>query len=128
MMGRSIPNRNRGALLALMCHGDPDRCYKVKGRALPLCARCIAFYPLFIIICFLSMPFFLLWKIEALTMTIVFVLLVSPLVLDGGTQYLGWRMSNNPLRTLTGALAGLGCGLALSYLSVRLLLILFRSQ
>lgn len=121
MMDRSISKSNRGTLLGLLCHGDPDRCYRVRGKALPLCARCIAFYPLFLISAILSIPLFLILSFEALTMTIAFVLLVCPLVVDGCTQYFGLRTSNNLLRTITGALAGLGCGLSLSYLSVRLL-------
>jgi uncharacterized membrane protein len=36
------------------------------------------------------------------------VLLVVPLVVDGGTQTLGWRQSNNSLRLVTGMVAGVG--------------------
>jgi uncharacterized membrane protein len=45
------------------------------------------------------------------------LLLLAPLVVDGGLQYLGLYESNNPLRVITGLAAGAGvaflyCGLA----------------
>jgi uncharacterized membrane protein len=110
---------DRGPLLTLMCHGDPDRCYTVRGRPLPLCARCIAFYPLFLISALISFPLFLLVTLKAFVMTIIFILMVLPLVIDGYSQYIGLRRSNNPLRTITGGSAGIGCGLALAYLVSR---------
>jgi len=34
--------------------------------------------------------------------------MISPLIIDGITQYLGFRESNNALRFLTGLAAGIG--------------------
>ena len=36
------------------------------------------------------------------------ILLCIPLVIDGGSQYLKWRMSNQRLRLITGILCGIG--------------------
>ncbi len=40
------------------------------------------------------------WKIA--------IILCIPLVLDGGSQYLNWRISNQVLRLITGILCGIG--------------------
>ena len=34
-----------------------------------------------------------------------------PAFIDGTTQFMGWRMSNNTLRFLTGFMAGFGVGI-----------------
>jgi len=36
------------------------------------------------------------------------LVLQLPALADGGTQYRGWRTSNNPLRVVTGVLSGVG--------------------
>ena len=46
---------------------------------------------------------------------IVFSITIVPLAVDGWTQYLGWRRSNNTLRLITGLLAGLGAGFTFVY-------------
>lgn len=37
----------------------------------------------------------------------IFLLMIAPCVIDGATQYLGYRLSTNILRAFTGALAGI---------------------
>jgi uncharacterized membrane protein len=49
----------------------------------------------------------------------VFAILSGPLVLDGWTQYIGLRTSNNVLRSITGALAGAGMGFGITYMIIR---------
>ncbi len=84
----------------LGCHQMPERSFFYKGYQFPVCARCtglIIGYLLGVLIYFLKV---LNWKIS--------IILCIPLVLDGGSQYLNWRISNQVLRLITGILCGIG--------------------
>ena len=84
----------------LGCHQMPERSFFYKGYQFPVCARCtglIIRYLLGVLIYFLKV---LNWKIA--------IILCIPLVLDGGSQYLNWRISNQVLRLITGILCGIG--------------------
>jgi uncharacterized membrane protein len=88
-------------LLLVPCHRIPERCLKVKGEPLPICARCMSillgylFIPLLL---FFSFP--LPWYLG--------VTLQVPMFVDGFTQLWKWRESTNALRVVTGLLSGLG--------------------
>ena len=89
---------NIGARLG--CHQMPERSFFYKGYQFPLCARCTGLvigYLMGILIYFLKI---INWEIA--------ILLCIPLVIDGGSQYLKWRMSNQRLRLITGILCGVG--------------------
>lgn len=89
---------NIGARLG--CHQMPERSFFYKGYQFPLCARCTGLvigYLMGILIYFLKI---INWEIT--------ILLCIPLVIDGGSQYLKWRMSNQRLRLITGILCGIG--------------------
>ena len=89
---------NIGARLG--CHQRPERSFFYKGYQFPLCARCTGLvigYLMGILIYFLKI---INWEIA--------ILLCIPLVIDGGSQYLKWRMSNQRLRLITGILCGIG--------------------
>ena len=84
----------------LGCHQMPERSFFYKGYQFPVCARCtglIIGYLLGVLIYFLKV---LNWKIE--------IILCIQLVIDGGSQYLNWRISNQVLRLITGILCGIG--------------------
>lgn len=84
----------------LGCHQMPERSFFYKGYQFSVCARCtglIIGYLLGVLIYFLKV---LNWKIA--------IILCIPLVLDGGSQYLNWRISNQVLRLITGILCGIG--------------------
>ena len=84
----------------LGCHQMPERSFFYKGYQFPVCARCtglIIGYLLGVLKYFLKV---LNWKIA--------IILCIPLVLDGGSQYLNWRISNQVLRLITGILCGIG--------------------
>ena len=81
------------------CHQDARRSFFIRGYQFPICTRCTGillgntigilfsiFFPSF----WWSCCFFL------------------PVAVDGITQYLGWRTSNNFLRFTTGLVAGFG--------------------
>ncbi len=54
------------------------------------------------ILMFVFKKVFFSWKVG--------LLLMIPCIIDGSTQYLGQKLSNNALRSVTGALAGVGAG------------------
>ena len=107
---------DRNPILRKVCHGDPVRSFWCRGRPLPLCSRCTLLYPSAVILILLSFPFFLSYNIPSYTMLVVFLILNGPLVIDGYSQYVGWRSSNNLLRAVTGALSGAGIGMGVAYL------------
>ncbi|ODS39221.1 MAG: hypothetical protein A7316_06200 [Candidatus Altiarchaeales archaeon WOR_SM1_86-2] len=91
--------REKDIKLAL-CHRLPERSFFLFGRQSPVCARCTG-----IIIGMLLMPIF---HFEIIRPTILLVLLFTiPIAIDGTTQALGKRESNNPMRFATGALFGM---------------------
>lgn len=89
-------------LLAIVpCHRMKNRCITIKGYTFPLCARCLGILtgyfltPLLIV----SGTYLPIW---------LGILLNIPMVVDGWTQKMGHRRSNNYLRLSTGILCGFG--------------------
>jgi uncharacterized membrane protein len=107
---------DRGKFVKKVCHGDPVRSFWCKGKPLPLCSRCIMLYPFTLIFLPLGIWLFSIMEMRVLFMFMIFLLLDGPLVIDGYTQYIGLRESNNTIRSITGALAGSGIGLSLGFL------------
>ena len=92
--------QKRGIQLTF-CHRLPERSFFLFNWQFPVCARCTG-----IIIGMLLMPIF---HFEIIRPTILFVLIsMMPTAIDGTTQALGRRESNNFLRLLTGILFGMG--------------------
>nr|WP_091351304.1 DUF2085 domain-containing protein [Anaerobranca gottschalkii] len=82
------------------CHRLPDRSFYFRGKKFPMCARCTGIlvgYFLGVILLFFY-PINLYFSL----------ILLLPLSLDGGMQYLGFYTSTNPRRFITGILAGIG--------------------
>jgi uncharacterized membrane protein len=83
------------------CHRKPERCFNMGGQPLPICARCTG-----ILLGYLFIPAMLLitpplpWAVGMLAQL--------PMLIDGGTQSLGLRLSNNGVRVVTGLLSGWG--------------------
>jgi uncharacterized membrane protein len=98
-------------LLGKTCHRLPGRSLQLPWGTSGLCARCTAFWAA---AGFVSLAMALGVRPPGLSAGL---LLLAPLVVDGGLQYLGLYESNNPLRVITGLAAGAGvaflyCGLA----------------
>ena len=106
---------DRSQLLKKMCHGKPERCLWIKGSPFPLCVRCMGFYLTLIIGLLIGPVVLLLITPPSRIVLIIFSISIIPLAVDGWTQYLGWRRSNNTLRLITGLLAGLGAGYTFVY-------------
>ena len=91
---------------------------------MPLCARCFSFYVALALAFALSFLFHLVYDVHANFLVVLTLLLVTPLVIDGITQSLRLRESNNKLRVLTGLMAGFVCGIDIHYLLINLSLLL----
>ncbi|MDI6882491.1 MAG: DUF2085 domain-containing protein [Methanobacteriales archaeon] len=91
-----------------ICHRRPDRTFSIRGRYFPVCSRCTGVYigafSYFLIAYFTPIKY-------TLNLVVMAILITTPMILDGFTQLLGLRESNNLLRLLTGLLAGLGLGI-----------------
>ncbi|MEI7999021.1 MAG: DUF2085 domain-containing protein [Candidatus Omnitrophota bacterium] len=86
------------------CHRMPSRSIVLGSWHVPVCSRCFGIIlglPVGIAIASLG---FLHIRWYALILTV-------PLFIDGGTQQMGMRVSNNLLRLMTGWLFGVGMGL-----------------
>ena len=82
------------------CHRRADRSFFVRGRQLPLCARCTG--ELAGILCCVPVCFF--WRLPVW----VCVLLLVPMVTDGLVQRFTAYESTNLRRVVTGFLFGWG--------------------
>lgn len=91
--------------LNLICHRRPDRTFSYKGHYFPVCARCTGFYISIILYCIYAYFNFVNYTPQLMIMA---VLLLVPAGIDGGTQFLNWRESNNILRLITGLIGGTG--------------------
>jgi uncharacterized membrane protein len=81
--------------LALFCHRSPERSFTILGYTTPLCSRCVG----------LLMGFFSFFWMVLLNVHIPLVavaLMMMPMVVDGISQFFGFRESNNVVRLLTG--------------------------
>ena len=90
--------------MRLLCHQKPERCYWMCREPLVVCSRCLGIY-----VGFLITVIFSLFAFGLFTKTVNFIfaiVLFVPMGVDGVSQLLGRRESNNPLRFLTGYTAG----------------------
>ena len=84
----------------LGCHQIPDRCFYIKGYQFPVCARCTG-------VIFGELLFFLFFLLKIRISLMVSILLLIPMGVDWGLQYLKIAVSNNVRRFITGLLGGL---------------------
>ena len=96
------------SMLNLICHRKPERSFHIKGYQFPVCARCTGFYISLIVYFTYTYYFFVDYTPFLLSSAI---LLLLPAAIDGLTQLLEYRESNNLLRFITGLLGGLGLGI-----------------
>ena len=91
-----------GRFLSIVpCHRMKDRCITIKGYTFPLCARCMGILAGYFLLPILTISNsnFPIW---------LGVLLNIPMVVDGWTQKMKYRESNNFLRLSTGIICGFG--------------------
>lgn len=91
----------------VFCDELPTHSFFVGGYQICLCARCLAIYSSLLLGGLLLAYLRKRQPVKAIALW-TWVLLALPMALDGGTQFFGWRESNNALRVFTGLLFGLG--------------------
>lgn len=93
--------------MKLICHQRRERSFILFGKQFFICARCTGIYFSFII-CFLFLMknLDLILKYNLFAVLIIYLLGIIPLVVDGYSQYISLRKSNNVLRFFTGTLFG----------------------
>lgn len=89
------------ATLHNFCHQLPSRSFFLMTSNFGLCARCEVLYASI----FMTSTVVLLRPETRINFNI-FLLMLAPCIIDGATQYLGYRLSTNTLRAFTGLLAG----------------------
>jgi len=94
--------------LSLICHRIPERTFKIGKYYFPVCSRCTGIYTgssAYYTIAYL-IP--IKYNVELI---MIGLFLITPMLLDGTTQLMGIRKSNNKLRFITGLIAGIGIGI-----------------
>ena len=88
-----------------ICHQLPERSFFIFNHKMAVCARCFGIYT-GIFLALLIYP--LVKKLDDFKTPnkIYLILSLTPMAIDGITQYIGLRESFNTLRFLTGFLAG----------------------
>lgn len=89
----------------LICHRIPERTFKIKGHYFPVCSRCTGFY--IGVFSYFVWVYFVYVEYTVYLISIAIIMLI-PAFLDGFTQLIGRRVSNNGLRFLTGLIGGVG--------------------
>jgi len=83
------------------CHKIPERSFKILNKRLPICSRCTGLF-----VGLLFIPFSLFFRfLISFPISILFTL---PIAIDGFSQLIGLRKSNNILRFLTSLLFTIG--------------------
>jgi len=84
-----------------LCHRREDRCVKFLGLEHIMCSRCLAIWLGYLLgASIFTMSFRIPIQIS--------LLMIFPMLIDGFSQNLGIRESNNRLRIITGILFGMG--------------------
>lgn len=112
--GYSVPSNLIYSAYRFACHQLPSRSYFIFGQQVAFCHRDTAIYvSLFLATILFG---FIRRRVKPLPLK-GYVVFLIPMALDGITQLFGLRTSNWQLRSITGALFGIGSAwLALPYL------------
>ena len=89
----------------LLCHRMPERSFFIKNHQFPVCARCTGFYTGLAVFLIYNFFFEINYTFE---LFVIAIILLIPTAIDGFTQLLGYRESNNNLRFTTGFIGGIG--------------------
>lgn len=97
--------KNLKVLTKLFCHQIPERSFRLKGKYFPVCARCTGLY--------LGVFSYFIYSYQnyinySINLTLIAILMIIPTFIDGFTQFIGLRESNNRLRFFSGILGGIG--------------------
>jgi uncharacterized membrane protein len=96
-----------------ICHQDPARSFWIGGVPLPVCSRCLAIY-LGGITGVAVYPWLTLWEPFKAALRLAVLVATGLILLNVGLDLAGVWPSTFFSRTLTGALFGIVCGVALA--------------
>lgn len=96
-----IQYRNQTVGAFLFCHRDRERCIRIFGYTSFLCARCTG-------LCIGVAAFCFVWLMGLAIPPLFGLWLVLPMMIDGFSQLLKLRESNNILRLATGLFFSVG--------------------
>ncbi len=101
----NVENDLKPVFKLFICHRIPERTFKIGEWYFPVCSRCTGAYTglfsYFIFVYFVFIPY-------TLPFILMGILMITPMALDGITQFLNLRESNNSLRFFTGLIGGIG--------------------
>jgi len=92
---------------SMICHQIPDRCWKLDGLPLGVCARCTGIYAGFLLGISIY-PFLRAIENPSLPARRWLVLSVIPMIIDFGGGLIGLFDNTHLSRAVTGAIAGFG--------------------
>lgn len=108
----------------VLCHRLPNRTFKLGNSYFPVCARCTGVY----VGAFIFLIYILIFGLDNLkaiifdiNIIIISTIIIIPTFIDGTTQLIGYRESNNILRCITGIFAGVGLAVLSTSLKFSLL-------
>lgn len=107
-------------LANIICHRKPERSFFIRGHQFPVCARCTGFYIALVLYFAYAYFFFVDYSFSLILIACLFLV---PTIIDGTTQLIGYRQSNNALRFFTGLLGGLSLGIIVKAIKWYLLFI-----
>ena len=102
-----------------LCHRNPERSLRVRGKTLPLCARCTGYYSGLFLGLIVSAFIGNVGKISSTQIVVIMIVATIPMAFDGLSQHFRVRMSNNYLRVSTGFIGGRGSGIGIVWLWYR---------
>lgn len=110
---------NSSVFTRFICHRIPDRTFKIRGYYFPVCSRCTGFY----IAAFSYFIFVYFFYVQYSDLLILLaILMLIPTFLDGFTQLISLRESNNLLRLFTGLIGGVGLAILIKAIKWRLIM------
>jgi uncharacterized membrane protein len=101
----------------ILCHQIDSRSLFINENQMPFCSRCTAIF--LGITIGLGFLFFYNFKLDE-KFIILFIIGIIPIAIDGLGQLFGLWESNNIIRTITGLLIGIVCGIAIGIIAEEL--------
>ena len=96
MAGRSLNS-------VIACHRIPERCFKIKGEPMQMCARCLG-------ASIGHIAALLLFIFDYLPNIFLSFSFMGIMLIDWSLQFFKIQYSTNPRRFITGILGGIGVG------------------
>ena len=109
-------SQTKKSWLRFICHQKPDRCFFINNKPMLICSRCFGVYLGLVVGVIIPIIIPIIYSLSVKIMYILMIVCVLPLALDGLTQFLGLRKSNNNLRFISGLITGIYLGILFNWL------------